>query len=125
MDQYVARVIRPFWMNILRSVLSSTFVCLVEPHVLNLFRHPLLPPLIFSEINPKIRLSSIETCVFPGSGTGVRVKEPGRKSPVFREGSGGKRGREVDRREREKMVSPGGLSSAAGPMPEGAIISPL
>ncbi|CAM9870244.1 unnamed protein product, partial [Ectocarpus sp. 8 AP-2014] len=52
-------------------------------------------------------------------GTGVRVKEPGRTSPVFREGSGGKRGRDVDRREREKMVSPGGVSSSAGPMPEG------
>ncbi|CAN0060568.1 unnamed protein product [Ectocarpus fasciculatus] len=55
--------------------------------------------------------------------TGVRVKEPGRKSPVFREGSGGKRGRDVDRREREKMVSPG-VSSAAGPMPEGFAVGP-
>ncbi|CBN75222.1 hypothetical protein Esi_0072_0090 [Ectocarpus siliculosus] len=57
-------------------------------------------------------------------GTGVRVKEPGRKSPVFREGSGGKRGRDVDRREREKMVSPGGVSSSAGPMPEGFAVGP-
>ncbi|CAB1116152.1 unnamed protein product [Ectocarpus sp. CCAP 1310/34] len=57
-------------------------------------------------------------------GTGVRVKEPGRKSPVFREGSGGKRGREVDLKEREKMVSPGGVSSSAGPMPEGFAVGP-
>lgn len=51
----------------------------------------------------------------------MRVKEPGRKSPVFREGSGGKRGRDADRREREKMVSPG-VSPAAGPMPEGVLL---
>ncbi|CAM9877965.1 unnamed protein product [Ectocarpus sp. 4 AP-2014] len=57
-------------------------------------------------------------------GTGVRVKEPGRKSPVFREGSEGKRGRDVDRREREKMVSPGGVLSSAGPMPEGFTVGP-
>eukprot|EP00903_Cladosiphon_okamuranus_P017394 g16022.t1 len=52
-----------------------------------------------------------------GIETGVRVKEPERKSPVFLEGSGGKRGREADRRDRESWISsarpsPGGHPEA-------------